>query len=126
MSRIIDVYQVVFYEDKNGKSELYDQLIELANKSSKSKDARIQLKQITLQIELLKKEGTRLPNNITKHLVDDIWELRPGNNRIIYFYFKNNTFVLLHMFRKKTQKTPKSEIERAIKESNDYKNRIGE
>ena len=44
----------------------------------------------------------------------------------MYFYFENNNFVLLHMFRKKTQKTPKSEIDRAIKEKNDYKERNGD
>ena len=53
-------------------------------------------------------------------LFDDIWELRPGNNRVLYFYFKNDTFVLLHQFRKKTQKTPKREIERAKAERDDY------
>ena len=31
-----------------------------------------------------------------------------------------NTFVLLHQFRKKTQKTPKREIERAKAERDDY------
>lgn len=39
--------------------------------------------------------------NITKHLEGEIWELRPGFNRVLYFYFENNTFVLLHMLRKK-------------------------
>ncbi len=43
----------------------------------------------------------------------------------MYFYFENDTYVLLHMFRKKTQKTPKSEIDRAIKECNDFKERNG-
>ena len=61
-----------------------------------------------------------LNENIKKHLDDDIWELRPGNNRVLYFYFKNDTFVLLHQFRKKTQKTPKREIERAKAERDDY------
>ncbi len=74
---------------------------------------------------LLKHDGTRLPEKITKYLQGDIWELRPGSNRVMYFYFKNDTYVLLHMFKKKTQKTPKSEIEKAIKECNDYKERNG-
>ena len=70
-----------------------------------------------MYIQSLEDNGTRLNENITKHLDDDIWELRPGNNRVLYlylyFYFKDDTFVLLHQFRKKTQKTPKREIERA-------------
>jgi len=53
-------------------------------------------------------------------LEDDIWELRPGNNRVLYFYQKNNTFMLLHQFRKKTQKTPRREIFRANAERDGY------
>ena len=64
--------------------------------------------------------GTRLGENITKHLEDDIWELRPGNNRVFYFFFENDTFVLLHHFRKKSQKTPRREIEKAKNERIDY------
>lgn len=109
------MFDVVFYEDESGYSELYEQLQELVKYSESNKDARIQLKQITFHIELLKNQGTKLPNNITKFLKDDIWELRPGHNRILYLYFKDNKFVLLHMFRKKAQKTPKQEIEKAKK-----------
>ncbi|MCR5461916.1 MAG: type II toxin-antitoxin system RelE/ParE family toxin [bacterium] len=119
------MYNVIFYEDKNGYSQLYDDLIKLANNSVNNKDYRIQLNQINYCIELLKNNGTKLPNNITKHIKDNIWELRPGNNRVMYFYFNNNTFILLHMFRKKTQKTPKSEIIKAEKEIKDYLIRNG-
>ncbi len=115
------MFNVLFYEDKNGRSELDDQLMELARKSNSNKNARIQFKQIMLYVELLRKNGTGLPTKIAKHLVDDIWELRPGDNRVLYFYYKNNTFVLLHMFRKRTQKTPKAEIEKAKREIMDFK-----
>lgn len=119
------MFNIIFYEDKNGRSELYNDLMILSKKSTNNKNARIQLKQITLCIELLKIHGTKLSSNITKHLVDNIWELRPGNNRILYFYYENNNYILLHMFRKKTNKTPKYEIDKAINECNDYKSRNG-
>ena len=119
------MYNVIFYEDRNVYSELYEELTTLAEKAKTSKNARIQLKQITLYVELLQMQGTRMSSNITKHIEGDIWELRPGNNRVLYFYFENNTFVLLHMFRKTTQKTPKVEINKANKEINDYKTRNG-
>lgn len=64
--------------------------------------------------------GTRLGENITKYLGNDIWELRPGRNRVLYFFYKNDTFILLHHFLKKTQKTPKRELDKAINEMNDY------
>ena len=100
------MYTIEFYENAHGKSELWDFLELLRTKAKTSKDARIQYNQIVLYIQLLQDNGTRLPKDVTKHIEDGIWELRPGNNRIFYFFFENNTFVLLHQFRKKTQKTP--------------------
>ena len=98
-------------------------LFSLKEKAGSDKNARVQHKQVTRYIQLLEDHGTRLGDLITKRLEGDIWELRPGNNRILFFYFENNTFVLLHHFRKKTQKTPRREIIRAIEEMNDWRNR---
>ena len=114
------MYNVEFYETQDGKSQIWEFLEDLRIKATTSKDARIQHKQASLYIELLQQNGTRLNENITKHLEDGIWELRPGNNRVFYFFFQDNTFVLLHQFRKKTQKTPKREIEKAKRERDDY------
>lgn len=111
-------YNIIFYEKETGKSEIFDFLETLRKKALKSKDARIQ--QIALYIELLQENGTLLPENITKHIVENIWELRPGNNRIFYFYHEENSFVLLHSFRKRTNKTPRREIEKAKAERDDY------
>lgn len=117
------MYTVEFYETADGKSELWDFLENLRKKAATSKDARIQHKQISLYIQLLQDNGTHLNETITKHLDDGIWELRPGSNRIFYFFYHNNTFVRLHHFRKKSQKTPKREIEKAKAERNDYLSR---
>ena len=120
------MFNIIFYTDKNEKSKLLEDIETIKNKSKTNKDARIQFRQIILCIELLKINGTMINSNITKHLEDDIWELRPGNNRILYFYFEDNQFILLHMFRKKTNKTPKNEIEKAKRECFDYKLRNGD
>lgn len=117
------MYTIEFYEKANGESELWEFLEELRKKSSTSKDARIQYKQIGLYIQLLQDNGTRLQENITKHIDDGIWELRPGSNRVFYFFFKDDTFVLLHHFHKKSQKTPRREIEKAKSERADYLSR---
>ena len=114
------MFNVEFYETQDGKSQIWEFLEDLRIKAATSKDARIQHKQASLYIELLQQNGTHLNENITKHLEDGIWELRPGNNRVFYFFFQDNTFVLLHQFRKKTQKTPKREIEKAKRERDDY------
>lgn len=87
------MYTIQFYENTNGKSELWDFLEELRIKAATSKDARIQYRQVSLYIQLLQDNGTRLNENIAKYLEDGIWELRPGNNRVFYFFYKDNTFV---------------------------------
>lgn len=117
------MYQVEFYEKANGESDVWDFLEELRIKAKRSKDARIQYKQVSFYIQLLQENGTILPETVTKHLVEDIWELRPGNNRVFYFCYAQGTFVLLHHFRKKSQKTPSREVERAKAERDDYRAR---
>lgn len=114
------MYTIEFYEKENGESDVWDFLEELRTKAPTNKDARIQFKQISFYIDLLAQNGTSLSENITKHLEEDIWELRPGNNRVFYFYYQNGHFVLLHHFRKKSQKTPKRELSRAKAERDDY------
>ena len=116
-------YNIIFYENSKGISEIWNFLETLRKKSVTNKDARIQYKQALLHIELLQLNGTQLPNNITKHIDENIWELRPGNNRIFYFFCDTDGFILLHSFRKKTQKTPIREIEKAKSERDDYLSR---
>ena len=114
------MYEIEFYETEDGKCPIWDFLEALRLKAPTNKDARIQQKQASLYIELLQQNGTHMNAEITKHLDDGIWELRPGNNRVFYFFYQNDTYVLLHQFRKKSQKTPKREIEKAKIERNDY------
>jgi phage-related protein len=117
------MYTVEFYETADGRSELWEFLEDLRARSAHNKDARIQFKQISLYIQLLQDNGTHLNDNITKHLENGIWELRPGNNRVFYFFYEQDTFVLLHQFRTKSQKTPRRELEKAKAERADYLSR---
>lgn len=114
------MYNIDFYRTVSGTCDIEELLLALQEKAITNKDARIQHKQVSQYIQFLEDYGTRLGENVTKHLEEDIWELRPGNNRIIFFFFRDNTFVLLHHFRKKTQKTPRREIEKAKAERNDW------
>ncbi len=119
------MFQIQFYRTIDGDCDIEDFLEDLLKRAPTNKDARIQHKQVSQYIQFLEDYGTRLGENVTKHLEDGIWELRPGNNRVMFFYFKDDTFVLLHHFRKKTQKTPRREIERAKAERDDWISRKG-
>lgn len=114
------MYDIIFYEDKNGYSEVVQFIRQLNTKSKNSKDTRINLNKITAYIDLLAEEGTRIGEPVTKHLDGVIWELRPLKNRILYAYYKENQFIILSHFKKKTRKTPISEIEKAKRYLNDF------
>lgn len=119
------MYSIDFYRTVNDDCDIEEFLDDLQSRALTNKDARIQHKQVTQYIQFLEDYGTRLGEKVTKHLDEDIWELRPGNNRVLFFYFKDDTFVLLHHFRKKTQKIPRREIEKAKSERDDWISRKG-
>ncbi len=68
---------------------------------------------------LLLKTQDRLPAKFVKLVKDGVYELRTeyiGNIYRVFFIFdEGNIVVLFNGFQKKTQKTPKNEIEKAIK-----------
>ena len=115
------MYRVYFYRDRNGKEPVADYLRELAGQKDKS--SRIKLNKINDYIEALKQYGTQAGEPYIKHLDGEIWELRPIRDRILFVVWVNGSFVLLHHFMKKTQKTPAREIEQAKRELADLKER---
>ena len=68
---------------------------------------------------LLLKTQDRLPKKFVKLVRDGLYELRieyNGNIYRVFFIFDNEQIVVLfNGFQKKTQKTPQSEIEKALK-----------
>lgn len=115
--------EIIFYRDKKGKEPVYEYLQELSRK--KDKDSRIKLTKIQDYIKILAMYGTKAGEPYLKHLDGDIWELRPMRDRVLFAAWFKGGFVLLHHFMKKTQKTPKREIEQAKKELEDFKRRSG-
>lgn len=114
------MFEVEFYETRQGVQPVKEALIKLRDKAQTSKDARIQYQKILTHIRALEVYGTRMGEPQVKHLDGSLWELRPLAHRIIFFYRQDNTFVLLHHFIKKTQKTPKKEIEQATRNLKDF------
>ena len=117
------MYNVRFYRKKDGESPVEEYIKKLA--AQKGKDGRINLGKIRDYIKILEEHGTRAGEPFIKKIDDkeDIWELRPLGNRIFFVAWIGNTFVLLHAFQKKTQKTPTRQIEQARREVKDLKER---
>lgn len=108
------MHQIYFYRDKNGKEPVAEYIEELARK--KDKDSRIKLNKIRDYVKTLSEYGVQAGEPYVKHLDGDIWELRPLRDRILFVGWVNGSYVLLHHFMKKTQKTPAREIEKAKRE----------
>lgn len=118
------MYEVIFYKDSKGNEPIREYLTSLKTKASTSKQDRVKFIKITTYIRSLQEYGTRIGNPTVKHIDGDIWELRPLSDRIFFFYWQDDTFVLLHYFHKKSQKTPRKEIDKAINNMNDFKERM--
>jgi len=120
------MFEVEFYRDKIGNSEIVDYLDDLKKKGETSKHERVNRDKILAYMVALKEYGTRIGQPVVKHIDGSIWELRPLTNRIFFFYWKDNKFVLLHYFIKKASKTPPKEIEQARLNMKDFIERYGE
>ncbi len=116
-------YKIVFWQDNNGYSEAQDYIMELKNKSIKSKDARIKLNKIVEYMEMLEAYGTELGEPYIKHIDCEIFELRPLRDRFFFFFKQENRYVILNHFVKRTQKTPRREIEKAMRLMKDFNER---
>ena len=119
------MFKITFFENAQGHSPIKSLIRELDQKATTDKAARIELRQIFRCLQALENMGT-LQNQFTKHIREELWELKAGRNRILFFGREHNTFVLLHYFKKTTNKTPQHEIETANRRIKDWKNNHGQ
>ena len=82
------MYNIEFYEDSNGRSELWEFLESLRVKAATNKDARIQYKQISLYIQLLE-EIQEIPKALICH-----WNLRKIQCCTLVYVLQVEIFIL--------------------------------
>ena len=117
------MYQIVFYQNAKGESEVSNYIYEL--RKNRNKSNKIKLNKIIAYLKMLELNGLKLGEPYIKHINKEIWELRPLRDRILFAAYDNNKFVILTNFVKKTNKTPIREIDRAKKYFNEYISRGG-
>ena len=111
-------FEIVFYKNDKGEKPIEDFLDSLNDKMRAK---------MLLSIRIVREKGyqTRMP--YSEELEDGIFELRAkvGSDisRVLYFFVVGRKIILTNGFIKKTQKTPKSEIELAKKYRADYLSR---
>jgi len=104
-------YRVEYYQDKHSKKALVQEYIDALNIGYQKK--------IFSYINKLIEEHGCLKFPYAEHIENKIWQLRPDVYRVFYFIFTGKRIILLHIYRKKSNRTPRIETNRAL---DNYKN----
>ena len=116
MSYNMDMWIVDFYERENGDCPVEEFIYNTLEKKLQSKTLAT--------VDQLKILGNLLGEPKSKHLDDGIFELRmqvaTNSARILYFFYVDRKIILTNGFIKKTNKLPKSELDKAKRYREDY------
>jgi phage-related protein len=108
-------WEIVYYTNEQGETPVEDflQILDLKTQA-----------RFDWSIERLRRMNVQAREPLVKKIEGKIWELRraSGGNiyRVMYFFYTGQRIVFLHGFQKKTQKTPRGEIEIATKRMEDF------
>ena len=80
------MFEITVFKNEKGESSVKALFEDLHKKSKKDKRARILFSKIFEYLAVLERMGTRAGEKYTKHIEGDIWELRPLDYRIFFFF----------------------------------------
>lgn len=110
-----DDWNIVFFLDAQGSSPVEEYLDAL--------DVRTRAR-FVWSLEQLRVRNVQATEPLVRKLQGKLWELRRAGDgniyRVLYFVFTGRRIVLLHAFQKKTNKTPRREIEIAQQRMEDF------
>lgn len=114
------MYEVIGYRTSAGSVPLQEFLDRLP----------VKLREKTLRSLLLLEEyGPKLQGELSKYVGSGLFELRTkfGSDitRVFYFFRSGRRIVVTHGFVKKSHKTPRCELERALAYKRDWEERHG-
>ncbi len=97
---------IYFFVDERGDNPVKDFIKKLPFKDQAK---------IRAYLDELKKQGHNLRRPMADYLGEGIYELRPRDNRIFYFFFLRDHAVLLHAIKKKTDKISSGDLNLCLK-----------
>ena len=114
-------WTIVFYEDAGGGRPVLEFI--------ESLDERTQAR-LRRAIEELRVRNVTAGFPLVRHIEGKLWELREESQtntyRLFYFFFSGRRIILVHAFQKKSQKTPRREIETAKRRMQEFVGQGGE
>jgi len=113
-------WTILFYTEESGQEPVREFLATL--------DQKTQIR-FLWSIEQLQIRNTQAREPLVRHLEGKIWELRRESDtniyRLLYAFLNGKRILFLHGFQKKTQKTPRREIEIAERRLESFLQRQG-
>ncbi|MEK7849237.1 MAG: type II toxin-antitoxin system RelE/ParE family toxin [Candidatus Omnitrophota bacterium] len=94
-------FSIYYFVDERGQKPVKEFIDSLPWKE--------QAKVMAYLVELWQ-QGHNLRRPMSDYLKEGIYELRPKDNRIFYFFFHKDSIVLLHASRKRTDKIPPRDL----------------
>ena len=108
-------WTIVFFQDARGERPVLEFI--------ESLDERGQAR-LRRAIEELRVRNVRATFPLVRHIEGKLWELREESQantyRLLYFFFKERRIIFVHAFQKKSQRTPRKEIETARRRMQEY------
>ena len=110
-------FKLIAYEKESGEVPV-EEFLDSVNPKMRAK--------IFGLLGILQEKGNMLREPYSKHLEDGIFELRCKFDitRVLYFFYYEGKIILTNGFVKKTQKTPKEEIQIAKDRRKDFIERV--
>lgn len=98
--------RIRFYQTQNGARPVQKYIDGLSNEESAKVVAAID------DMRMLGMEGSNL---VFRHIEGKLWEIKFPIHRIFYVILIGPEMILLHAYKKQSQKAPKKEIETALR-----------
>ncbi len=102
--------RIFYYVDEQGRNPVWEFIVSLPP------DERDKCFEYIAYLEQM---GEQVRRPIGDYLGDKLYELRPKQTRLIYFFMLNDKVIMVHAFRKKTHAVPERELNIAAKRMND-------
>ena len=97
---------VYYFVDKDGAKPVKEFIDSLTQKEQAK---------VYAYIRELKRQGNNLHRPMADYLEDGIYELRPKDNRIFYFFYLRDRAILVHAIKKHVNKIPKGDLKICLK-----------
>ena len=103
--------RVVYFVDTRGRSPVLEDLRKLTDEEQKK---------VLAYVSFLRERGEELRRPMADYVGDKLYELRPKAHRALYFFMLKDYAVVVHLFRKKTNRLPDAEKRIALSRMADF------